>query len=172
MKELYAYLSLAICEMVTKMAKRKCLGCIHNRRVHLNHMCKQTSLLEKFEQHYDQALVKVMGNLKMIVDKFTTMYPVYTAQSENCCSAAHNFLSSSTTRSIYYGGYCEDEDTYETMINGVQGSLPKKASAPCRSPKRAIEKTKPAPVKRLRKNAPVPSIETVLSEAYDEVYKS
>ena len=132
MKELNAYLSLVIYLMVMMMAKRKCLGCLHNCQVHLNHMCKQTSLLEKFEQHYDQALVKVMGNLKMIVDKFTTMYLVYTAQSENCCCAAQNFLSNSTTRSIYYGGYCEDEDTYETMINGVQGSLPKKATVPCR----------------------------------------
>ena len=41
----------------------------------------------------------------------------------------------------------------------------------CRSPKRALENTKPAPVKRQRKNAPVLSIEKVLSEAYDEVYK-
>ena len=88
-----------------KMAKRKCFKCLHNRRVHLNHMCKQTSLLEKFEQHYDKALVKVMGNLKMIVDKFTTMYPVYTAQSENCCSA-QNFLSNSTTRSICFSVIC------------------------------------------------------------------
>ena len=78
MKELYnAYLSLAICEMVMKMTNRKCLGCLHNRRVHLNHIvCKQTSLLEKFEQHCDQALVKVMGDLKMIVIKITTIYPV------------------------------------------------------------------------------------------------
>ena len=65
-----------------KMGKKKYLGCLHNRLVHLNYMRIQTSLLEKFEQHYDQILVQVMGNLKTIVDKFTT---VYTAQFESCC---------------------------------------------------------------------------------------
>ena len=169
-------MSLVICEMVVKISKRKCLGCLHTKRLHLNHMCEQTSLLEKFVQHYDAAHIKVTDNLKTIMNRFTVLFPAYANQSESCYTTAHNFLSFSTARSIYYGGYCEDEELYKAMIDGVQDSStgkPVPDTPPVKLSKQPTEKPKPIPLKRQRKsNQPPqqPNIEKVLSDAYEELY--
>ena len=177
MKELYAYLSLVVCEMVVKLAKRKCLGCLHDRRIALNHGCEQISLLSKFELHYDTVVAKVTENLKTITTRFVTLFPVYANQDEACYSSAQKFLEFSTHRSIYYGGYCEDEDLYKVMIDALRDStIARGAETVCKSPKRAAEKSK-APLKRQRKIAPAAApaqqnIEKVLADAYDELYGS
>lgn len=167
-------MSILICEMVIKMDKRKCLGCLHNRRVPLNHMCEQASLLEKFEKHFDIVLIRLMENLKTIVNRFTTLSPSHVNQSELCYSTAHNFLAFSTARSIYYGAYCEDEELYKTIIDSVQDLPINKVVSEVNSPKRAAEKSKPTvSLKRQRKSAASAqqhTIDKVLSDAYDEAY--
>ena len=169
MPELYAFLCIAITELILKASNRNCLGCINLKKLAINHTCQQISLLDKYQSYYNEVIGKISDNLKCYISHFIRIYPDHAINSEEILITAKNFLRFSTPKTLYFGGYAENEELFKDSIeaiveNGIITETLKTAPSP-------NEKPKPLP-KRPRKNVTavkrVP-IEKTLSDSYDTV---
>ena len=130
------------------------------------------SLLDKYQNHYNEVISKISEDLKSHVNHFIRTYPQHASNSDELLSIAKNFIRFSTPKTLYFGGYVENEDSLKRSIEaivevGIGNDTIKNTTT-------HVDKPKPA-VKRPRKNAtnvkPVtpPSVEKTLSDAYDSV---
>ena len=172
MNELYAFICITITELVLKVSNRTCLGCINSKKLALNHSCQQMSLLDKYQNYYNEVMSKFSENLKSHVNHFIRTYPQHASNSDELLSIAKNFIRFSTPKTLYFGGYVEDEANLKRSIEAiVEGGIVNDTIKHTTTP---VDKPKPA-VKRPRKNATTakpttpPSIEKTLSDTYDSV---
>ena len=149
MHELYAFICITITELILKVSNRNCLGCLNSKKLALNHSCQQMSLLDKYQSHYNEVVTKVSDNLKSYVNHFIRTYPQHGSNPDDILTLAKNFLRFSTPKTLYFGGYTEDEDTLKRSIEAiVEIGIGNESIKPPSSP---LEKPKTVP-KHARKN--------------------
>lgn len=156
-------------ELVIELYRRHCPGCIDGKRASINHLCHQTSLLGKFEAKYDMVVKKMALNMVQVVNRFVSIYPEFTAQEEGVITTATNFLLCSTAKSIYFGGYTEDEIFCTRMLDAFEKnpSLIRMEQADNIHKSGGLKRTTDASKSSVKKSKKS-SVENVLSKAYDD----
>ena len=162
--EIFAFCAIVLTEMVIDLSKKKCPGCVDTKRAKLNHLCMQTSLLEKFEAYFPTVSSRILQNSKNMVSEFITLHPEYNMQQENVLNSIQNFLLVSTGRSVYFGSYVEDEEICRRALDNVErcGVV---GNQSCKRPATNAGVAK----KKAAKKQASGNLENLLSKTYDEV---
>lgn len=173
-REVFAYITLLLTELIKQISKRKCPGCLDGKRASLNHFCLQSSLLDKFEAHFSEVSGKVSGNMVAIIGRFLQLYPELSVHRENILAAAQNFILCSTAKSIYFGGYVEDESICQKLLDSLASGISFVEGKPIPTPipttntpaAKKSGQVRP-PTSKKRKSQPS-VLEQAIAEAYDE----
>lgn len=164
--EIFAFCAILLTEMIIDLSKKKCSGCVDSKRAKLNHLCMQTSLLEKFEAFFPTVSSRILQNSKNMVSEFIAIHPEYNMQQENVLNSIQNFLLVSTGRSVYFGSYVEDEEVCRRALDNVERT----GQAGNQSCKRqATNAGAGVAKKKSAKKQALGNMENLLSKTYDEV---
>jgi hypothetical protein len=148
-QQLYAYISLVVAMTVVKHSKKRCPGCIDNRKNPLSHLHEQLSLLQKYETYYTDVIAKIKQNLDSVIRRYIEICPEFAAHFEACTTQAHFFIDCSTARSLYYGDYTDDEKIFKALFD-EEVTVPKvkTAAGAAKTGQSAAKRKKPSLLER------------------------
>lgn len=115
-KDLFSFVSIIVSEMITDLARKRCLGCIDNKKCPLNHDCQQKGLLTKFETFYPEVSKKLLLKIKPLASQFISTHPEYNNQVELVTTTINNFLLCSNHRTMYFSGFVDTENNISKIL--------------------------------------------------------